>query len=83
MRRITAYIVPTCPYCKAAIAALCDRDPVIIDVEQRPQLRARLAAETGSHTLPSVWVDGVYIGGMYTGPAPFFGLASVIRFLPR
>jgi hypothetical protein len=25
----------------------------------------------------------VYIGGMYTGPAPFFGLASVMRFLPR
>ena len=88
MGRIKVYFVRTCPYCQEAIAALRDRDAELadvelVDVERRPQLRARLAAETGCRTLPSVWVDGVYVGGMHTGPAPFGGLASVIRFLPR
>ena len=86
MGRIKVYFVRTCPYCQEAIAALRDAelaDVELVDVERRPQLRARLAAETGCRTLPSVWVDGVYVGGLHTGPAPFGGLASVIRFLPR
>lgn len=50
----------------------------VVDVDKTPGLHARLSLVTGCRTLPSVWVGGVYIGGLNTGPARFGGLVSVM-----
>jgi glutaredoxin len=81
MHAVTIYVVRGCPFCEAACAAL-EHVPVLVDardVDREPGIRARLASATGCSTLPSVWVDGVYIGGWRTGPTPFGGLERFIQ----
>jgi glutaredoxin len=84
---ITVFVIEGCPYCARAIDALRStgsgfgrkRGFGVVDVDRTPGLRARLSLVTGCKTFPSVWVGGVYIGGLNTGPAQFGGLANVIN----
>jgi glutaredoxin len=77
---IVAFVDPRCPYCVDTIAILqrlkAERRIMygLVDATKRPGLRDRLFKKTGSDTLPSIWIDGVYIGGLNSGPAEFGGL---------
>ena len=77
MDEVTLYVARGCPFCIAARAA--HGRARTIEVDETPGLRERLARVTGSSTLPSVWVRGVYIGGWRTGPEPYGGLKSMIE----
>lgn len=80
---IVAFVRPGCPYCTEAIEILhqlkAERRIMfgVVDVTKRQGLRERLFRETGSETVPSVWVYGVYIGGLNSGPPAFGGLKNL------
>ena len=78
---IVAFVRPGCPYCAEAAQLMrqygLEYTPV--DVTSRPCLRDRLFRATGSATVPSVWVSGVYVGGLNSGPREFGGLRAVLR----
>ena len=62
---VVMYRTRFCPYCLRA-AALLERKGVAvreIDVSNDPQTRERLLRETGSHTVPQVFINGVSVGG--------------------
>ena len=75
------FVRPGCPYCAEAVQLMqqsgLEYKP--IDVTQRPCLRDRLLRATGSATVPSVWVSGVYVGGLNSGPSAFGGLRAMLR----
>ncbi|CAK9065850.1 Glutaredoxin-1 (Glutathione-dependent oxidoreductase 1), partial [Durusdinium trenchii] len=64
---VIAFISPTCPYCKDAVASLTDAGypPFIVEVD--PALRSELAAKTNSTSVPKVWIKGNFIGGCNDG----------------
>ena len=79
---VTIYYVEGCRFCDDARSALNSINSMggirVVEINATRRIRESLADTTGCPTLPSVWIDGVYIGGYSTGPAPFGGLARVI-----
>jgi glutaredoxin len=76
---VTIFVVKGCRFCDDAKSALyAMRGIRVVEIDATPRIRERLAIKTGCTTLPSVWIGGVYIGGLNTGPAPFGGL---VRFI--
>jgi len=62
---VCVYTLSGCPYCKRAIAML--RQAGIphkaLNLGRNPQLAQQLAQETGSPTVPKVFVFGEFVGG--------------------
>lgn len=82
---ITVFVLDGCPYCERAIKALHAeklRSKLgfgVVSVDRTPGLSEKLRLRTGVTSFPSVWVGGVYVGGLETGPAPFGGLKRVLE----
>ena len=85
VKMIVAFVRPGCPYCTEAIEMLhrlkTERRIMfgLVDVTTRAGIRERLFRATGSETVPSIWFNGVYIGGLNSGPPAFGGLKSLVR----
>jgi glutaredoxin len=79
MLEVRIFVLTGCPFCERAVAQASGVPGVYVRAEEvDPEVRERLARETGCRTLPSVWVRGAYVGGLETGPPPFGGLARMI-----
>ncbi|KAM0750097.1 glutaredoxin [Meredithblackwellia eburnea MCA 4105] len=57
-----------CPYCRKAKALLksLDEEPKVFELDQMDEgadWQAYLGDKTGQRTVPSIWVDGQFIGG--------------------
>ncbi len=62
---VVIYRTPFCSYCMRA-AMLLKRNGVAfqeIDVSNDPDTRQRLLRETGSHTVPQIFINGASVGG--------------------
>jgi glutaredoxin 3 len=62
---VVMYRTPFCSYCMRA-AMLLERKGVVfreIDVSNDPDTRERLVRETGSHTVPQIFINGASVGG--------------------
>lgn len=66
---VIAFITPTCPFCREAVAALTDAGypPVTVEVSPGSDLRNELASKTNSTSVPKVWVKGNFVGGCNDG----------------
>jgi glutaredoxin 3 len=62
---VTIYYVPTCPYCKRAIEFLETKKVGLnkINIASDADQWRKLQKETGSGTVPYIFIDGQYIGG--------------------
>lgn len=67
------YSFTSCPFCKRAKEALDAKGAVytVVELDETADgaaMRARLGVRTGRTSVPSVWVDGEYLGGLNDGP---------------
>jgi glutaredoxin 3 len=62
---VVMYRTPFCPYCVRAAQLLRRKGALFreVDVSNDPATRQRLLAETGSHTVPQIFINGVSVGG--------------------
>ena len=62
---IKIYTTSHCPYCTATKQLLADRGLKyeIIDLENNPELWAKLAEENNYRTVPKIFIDGKFVGG--------------------
>mmetsp|Transcript_57903 Transcript_57903/g.147009 ORF Transcript_57903/g.147009 Transcript_57903/m.147009 type:complete len:188 (-) Transcript_57903:101-664(-) len=75
---IVAFVMPPCPYCAKAVAALKDAGLQFKEV-QAPKgsaLRKQLEKMTNSSSVPKVYVKGQFVGGCNDG-----GLGGVLPLL--
>ncbi|MEO6600889.1 MAG: glutaredoxin 3 [Polyangiaceae bacterium] len=65
LAEVVMYRTRFCPYCMRASALLERKGAAVreIDVSNDPPTRERLLRETGSHTVPQVFINGVSVGG--------------------
>jgi glutaredoxin 3 len=65
LAEVVMYRTRFCPYCMRAAVLLERKGAVVreIDVSNDPQTRDRLLRETGSHTVPQIFINGVSVGG--------------------
>lgn len=63
--KVVVYTTRTCGYCFAALRLLTNKGVAFenIDVTGDSKTRARLAQETGSYTVPQVFINGTSWGG--------------------
>ena len=62
---VVMYRTRFCPYCTRAAELLRRKGAAFreVDVSNDPATRDRLADETGSHTVPQIFINGVSVGG--------------------
>ena len=62
---VVMYRTRFCPYCVRAAELLRRKGAVFteIDVANDPTTRRRLLEQTGSHTVPQIFIDGASVGG--------------------
>jgi glutaredoxin 3 len=62
---VVMYRTPFCPYCTRAAMLLKQKGVAFreIDVSNDPGTRERLRQETGSHTVPQIFINGASVGG--------------------
>jgi len=62
---VVMYRTRFCPYCMRAAVLLKSKGIAFeeIDVSNDPATRDRLLRETGSHTVPQIFINGVSVGG--------------------
>ena len=62
---VVMYRTRFCPYCMRAAMLLKGKgvDFREIDVSNDPDTRERLVRETGAHTVPQIFINGVSVGG--------------------
>ncbi|HYQ25850.1 MAG TPA: glutaredoxin 3 [Polyangiaceae bacterium] len=62
---IVMYRTRFCSYCMRAARLLADKGVPFreIDVSDDPDTRERLLTETGSHTVPQIFINGTSVGG--------------------
>ena len=62
---VVMYRTRSCPYCMRAAALLRGKGAVFkeVDVSNDPEARARLQQQTGSNTVPQIFINGVSVGG--------------------
>jgi len=62
---VVMYRTPFCPYCVRAAMLLKSKgvDFQEIDVSNDPDARVRLLQETGSRTVPQIFINGASVGG--------------------
>jgi glutaredoxin 3 len=65
LAEVVMYRTRFCPYCMRAAALLSRKGALFseIDVSSDPRTRERLRSETGSHTVPQIFINGVSVGG--------------------
>jgi len=63
--QVVMYRTPFCPYCTRAAMLLKGKGVAFreIDVSNDPATRERLLEETGSHTVPQIFINGASVGG--------------------
>jgi glutaredoxin 3 len=62
---VVMYRTPFCPYCTRAAMLLKSKGVAFreIDVSNDMATRERLRRETGSHTVPQIFINGASVGG--------------------
>jgi glutaredoxin 3 len=62
---VVIYRTPFCPYCTRAAMLLRGKGVVFreIDVSNDEEARQRLHRETGSRTVPQIFINGASVGG--------------------
>ncbi len=62
---VVMYRTRFCPYCTRAAMLLKAKGVAFqeIDVSNDPDTRERLLKETGSHTVPQIFINGASVGG--------------------
>lgn len=65
MKAVRMYATRTCPFCMMARHLLNAKQVPFeeIAVDADPELRRRMEAESGRHTVPQIFIDGVPVGG--------------------
>jgi len=65
LAEVVMYRTRFCPYCIRAAALLHRKGAAVreVDVSNDPETRARLERETGSYTVPQIFINGVSVGG--------------------
>ncbi|MDH5633372.1 MAG: glutaredoxin 3 [Gammaproteobacteria bacterium] len=65
MAEVTMYCTHACPYCRMAIALLTKKGAVInrIQVDEQPELRARMTEITGRTSVPQIFIGDRHVGG--------------------
>ncbi len=63
--QVVMYRTRFCPYCMRAAMLLKGKGVAVeeIDVSNDPETRERLLRETGSHTVPQIFINGASVGG--------------------
>jgi len=62
---VVMYRTPFCPYCTRAAMLLARKGVAVreIDVSNDPEARERIRKETGSQTVPQIFINGRSVGG--------------------
>ena len=62
---VVMYRTAFCPYCMRASVLLKRKGVAVqeIDVSNDPTTRERLLRDTGSHTVPQIFINGASVGG--------------------
>ncbi len=62
---VVMYRTRFCPYCTRAAELLRRKGAAFreVDVSSDPETRARLLEQTGSGTVPQIFINGVSVGG--------------------
>lgn len=66
MANILMYTTGTCPYCINAERLLLSKGVTQINkvrVDLEPELRVKMMEQTGSRTVPQIYIDDVHVGG--------------------
>ena len=75
---IVVFSSPGCPFCAQAVEALQAAGHEYELVQVSAAQRKDLLAATGVTSVPSVWVNGQYIGGMNDGPEQWMGVSRCL-----
>ena len=64
-KKIRMYVWKSCPYCKAAVRVLNEKNLEYqeIDIYGETEMRKKLQDETGHYTVPYIFIDKTFIGG--------------------
>ena len=62
---VVLYRTRFCPYCTRAAELLRRKGAAFreVDVSNDPAMREKLVGQTGSHTVPQIFINGVSVGG--------------------
>ena len=65
MPKIVVYTIDWCPYCEAALELLSGKGVAFeeINLTGKPAERAKLRDETGSSTVPQIYIGETHVGG--------------------
>ncbi len=65
MKEVTLYTTKVCPYCIRALRMLSKKDVTYrnIDVNKNRELYEKIKEETGSDTVPQIFIGEEFIGG--------------------
>lgn len=65
MAEIVIYTTRFCPYCIRAKSFLASRGLAFreIAVDGNAELRAKVMADSGQHTVPQIWIGAQHVGG--------------------
>eukprot|EP01028_Stygiella_incarcerata_P000329 TRINITY_DN1036_c0_g1_i2.p1 TRINITY_DN1036_c0_g1~~TRINITY_DN1036_c0_g1_i2.p1 ORF type:complete len:142 (+),score=31.81 TRINITY_DN1036_c0_g1_i2:78-503(+) len=64
--RVVVFSKTYCPFCKKSKETLKSLNPLVIELDTRDDMRyiaLYLMEKTGQRTVPSIFIDGVHIGG--------------------
>ena len=76
--KVLVFSMEQCVYCVDAKTHLTSQghNPTVVTVNERQ--RMALYELTSSHSMPSVWLNGRYVGGCNDGPEPWMGIKKII-----
>lgn len=62
---IKMYSSRFCPFCVRAKALFSKKKLEVneILIDQQPDIRRKMMAESGRHTVPQIWIGGQHVGG--------------------
>ncbi len=65
MSEVVIYTTRICPYCLRAKHLLNKKEVPFreVAVDGRPDLREQMMADSGSHTVPQIWLGERHVGG--------------------
>lgn len=64
--RVTIYSIKGCPHCRQAKALLAPLGVTVcdVDLDEHPELQAPVKKLTGRATVPQIFFNSLYIGGI-------------------
>ena len=85
---VLMYSFTSCPFCKKAKELLDDKGAsyVVVELDELSDgaaRRARLGARTGRTSVPAIFIDGSYIGGLNDGSPGLAPLDAAGELVPR